>query len=156
MEMKVLQALDWKLNGPSSHDFIEYFLDLMPDAHEASFLDFVRSLSKCLVELSVTRYDVVVQHYPSEIAFASIWCAFQYVELIVLPGSQIFVESMPLIQLVSGFDINNARSILLLKVLSCLVEELDSASDGIGDTSQEDEMMSISSESSSRSIMRDV
>ena len=60
MEMEVLQALEWKLNGLSSHDFIGYFLELLPDAHGAPFLDILRSLSKSFVKLAVTRYEVVV------------------------------------------------------------------------------------------------
>lgn len=107
------------------------------------------------MELAVTRYDVVVQHYPSEIAFASIWCAFQYAEL-VFPDSQLFLESMSLILWVSGFDINDARSKSLLKLLKSLVHERHSALDGIEDTqSQENDMGSMSSGSSPRSIMQD-
>eukprot|EP00956_Cyclotella_meneghiniana_P026030 scaffold55490_cov61-Cyclotella_meneghiniana.AAC.10 len=156
MEMEVLQALDWKLNGPSSDDFIGYFLELLSDAHGAPLLHFVRSFSKSLVQLAVTRYDVVVQHNPSEIAFASIWCAFQCAEL-VFPDSQLFLESMMVIKLVSKFDINDARSKSLIKLLKSSVEEFYSASDGIEDTqSQEDEMASVSSDSSPRSITRDV
>ena len=48
----------------------------MPNVDVAS-LDFVQGFSsKSLVQSTVTRYDVVLQHYPSKIAFASIWCAF--------------------------------------------------------------------------------
>eukprot|EP00956_Cyclotella_meneghiniana_P045877 scaffold388663_cov152-Cyclotella_meneghiniana.AAC.1 len=156
MEMEVLQALDWKLNGPSPDDFIGYFLELLSDAHEAPFLEFVRSFSKSLVQLAVTRYDVVVQHYPSKIAFASIWCAFQCAEL-VFPDSKLFLESMMVIKFVSGYDTDDARFKSLLKLLFRLVQEFCSASDGIEDAqSQEDETTSISSDSSPRSITRDV
>ena len=158
MEMEVFQALDWKwkLNGPSPDDFIEYFFELLPDAHEAPFLEFVRSFSKSLVQLAVTRYDVVVQHYPSKIAFASIWCAFQCAEL-VFPDSKLFLESMMVIKFVSGYDTDDARFKSLLKLLFRLVQEFCSASDGIEDAqSQEDETTSISSDSSPRSITRDV
>eukprot|EP00956_Cyclotella_meneghiniana_P024983 scaffold51153_cov51-Cyclotella_meneghiniana.AAC.1 len=103
MEIEILEALDWKLNGPSSHDFIGYFLEL-PE--------------------------------------------------LVFPDSQLFLESMMVIKLVSGFDINDARSKSLLKLLKSSVEELHSALDGIEDTSQEDGMVSISSDSSPRSIMQ--
>ena len=30
MEIEVLQALRWKLNGPTAHDFIDYFFEDMP------------------------------------------------------------------------------------------------------------------------------
>jgi hypothetical protein len=30
MELNVLQALKWKLNGPTPHDFIDYYLELVP------------------------------------------------------------------------------------------------------------------------------
>jgi len=156
MEMEVLQALDWKLNGPSPDVFIGYFLELLSAAHEAPLLHFVRSFSKSLVQLAVTRYDVVVKHYPSEIAFASIWCAFQCAEL-VFPDSQLFLESMMVIKLVSKFDTDDARSKSLLKLLFRLVQEFHSASDGIEDIQlQEDDMASVSSDSSPRSISRDV
>jgi hypothetical protein len=48
---------------------------------DSRYLDCIARFSKALVEQAVTRYDVSM-HYPSAIAFTSICCALQYLEVI--------------------------------------------------------------------------
>ena len=71
MELDILYSLDWKLNGPTPHDFIDFFLDVMPGVNETC-LEVLKKLSKALVEATIMSYDTVL-HYPSEIAFASLY-----------------------------------------------------------------------------------
>jgi hypothetical protein len=52
-EMRILKALQWKLNGPTSHDFIDYYIEAM--MIEGIHREFLTRFSKALVELAVTR-----------------------------------------------------------------------------------------------------
>eukprot|EP00956_Cyclotella_meneghiniana_P045083 scaffold352401_cov20-Cyclotella_meneghiniana.AAC.1 len=47
MELEILQSLSWKLNEPTPHDFIDYFLEVMPGVN-GTCLEHIRSLSKTL------------------------------------------------------------------------------------------------------------
>ena len=44
MEIEILQALSWKLNGPSPHEFIDALLGLLPaSAEDANAVDIESS-----------------------------------------------------------------------------------------------------------------
>lgn len=79
MEKVVLVALAWRLNGPSAHDFIEYFVELLPEQ------DDVETLKTLLSEDARDRASSAVMDYsqvlrlPSSIAFAALVKAIQEV-----------------------------------------------------------------------------
>ena len=69
MEMEVMQALTWKLNGPSPHEFIDALVGLLPassceDGSEddnASSSLLLSKHSKNQVEAAVLDYDLALQ-----------------------------------------------------------------------------------------------
>ncbi|KAL3794571.1 hypothetical protein HJC23_008027 [Cyclotella cryptica] len=79
MEKEMLMALGWRLNGPTSHDFIEYFVELLPEQ------DDFESFKTSLAEDAKSRASSVVMDYsqvlrlPSSIAFESLVEAIQEV-----------------------------------------------------------------------------
>lgn len=73
MEMEVLQAHEWKLNGPIPHDFIDYYLEAVPSI-QGIHREFLLRYTNGLAELALTKYSLASYH-PSEVAFASICCA---------------------------------------------------------------------------------
>ena len=80
MELKILHALQWRLSGPSPHDFIERFLEMIPRM-EARHIGFLHRFSKAVAEVAITRYSIALQ-YPSVIAFSAICCGLEYLESI--------------------------------------------------------------------------
>ena len=83
MEMEILQALSWKLNGPSPHEFIDALLGLLPASSEdVSAVDNTSSslllskLSKNQVEAAVLDYDLALQSSLS-LAYAAILTSLQ-------------------------------------------------------------------------------
>ena len=83
MEMEVMQALTWKLNGPSPHDFIDALLGLLPASseHDSSVNNASSSLllskhSKNQVEAAVLDYDLALQSSLS-LAYAAILTSLQ-------------------------------------------------------------------------------
>ncbi|EED95571.1 predicted protein [Thalassiosira pseudonana CCMP1335] len=48
MEIEILRALDWRLNGPTPHDFIHRFLELLPSIHSIDVVEEIMSHSERL------------------------------------------------------------------------------------------------------------
>ena len=98
MEREVLQALSWRLTGPTAHDFIDYFLEETPylDGNEKTRVLY---FSKGLVEFAMTRYAVAIRR-PSELAFTAMSCGVQCAGL----GS---FDCLPSLMMVSGLDPSN-------------------------------------------------
>ena len=120
MEVQVLQSLSWKLNGPTAHDFIDYFVDATPHL-EGSHKRSIKHLSKALVEISFDEYDVAIQ-YPSEVAFTAISYSLDYAGLHSL-------NCLPFLKMIAGFDPVNdlqltSRLGSLNQVMVVLVHEL--------------------------------
>eukprot|EP00956_Cyclotella_meneghiniana_P025670 scaffold54025_cov66-Cyclotella_meneghiniana.AAC.2 len=115
MELLILQSLSWKLNGPTPHDFIDYFLEVMPYV-DGTCLDLAKQLSKALVEAAVVRYTTVL-HYPSEVAFASLCCALHHVDVSLL-------NNLPFLQIISGLDLRHGKMRLLFESMIPLLQEV--------------------------------
>ena len=74
MEEDVLQALQWRLNGPSLHDWILRFIELLPESVAETNPKLIASLfstAKILAEVSSLDYSLALAS-PSSIAFASL------------------------------------------------------------------------------------
>jgi hypothetical protein len=82
MEMEVLQALRWRLNGPSPHEFIDAIEGLLPASTVEGGADYALSLrlllkySKLHVEAAVLDYDLATQ-LSSNLAYAAILTSLQ-------------------------------------------------------------------------------
>eukprot|EP00956_Cyclotella_meneghiniana_P025933 scaffold55148_cov49-Cyclotella_meneghiniana.AAC.2 len=121
MELHILQSLSWKLNGPTPHDFIDYFLEVMPGV-DGTCLDLVKRLSRTLVETAVMRYTSVLHYYPSEIAFASLCCAMHHVDVSLM-------NNLSFLQIISGLDLRHGKMRLLFKSMISLLQEVSYAFD---------------------------
>ena len=142
MEIQILQALRWKMSGHTTHDFIDYFLEVTPGIG-GSYKEFVRRFSKALVELAIIRYNVALQ-YPSVIAFAAIRCTFH------LNSSELVSsESLSFLERISGVGNpwNDTVLVFLFETMFQLVEEA-------ADYSQQDDIRSVSTESSPVDVIR--
>jgi hypothetical protein len=74
MEKEILTSLGWRMNGPTSHDFLSHILEVLPPTANKSCKSIYRTLldfSKFQVELAVSDYDLSVQK-PSLVALAAI------------------------------------------------------------------------------------
>ncbi|KAL7477051.1 hypothetical protein ACHAW6_002865 [Cyclotella cf. meneghiniana] len=76
-EKEMLMVLGWRLNGPTCHDFIEYFVELLPDQ------DHVEALKSSVAKDAKKRASSAIMDYsqafrlPSSIAIASLFEAIQ-------------------------------------------------------------------------------
>jgi hypothetical protein len=85
MEKEVLMALDWRLNGPCVHDFVQSFVELVVPSDEKSSrgsslsvedIGTVQQYAEIQAESAMTDYLLALQD-PSAIAFASLLGAMQ-------------------------------------------------------------------------------
>jgi hypothetical protein len=153
MELEILQALEWRVNGPTPHDFIDSFLEIVPSI-KAPHRDFLASVSKVLAELAVARYSVAL-HQPSAIAFASVCCALQTMEAVTFTSSDC-VSVLRYLQMVSGFSFNDPSLSSLFNTMVCLNQELSSESPDVhvAVSVETNDAYSVSSEVSPNCIVR--
>ena len=150
MEIQILQALSWKMSGPTAHDFIDYFLEATPRM-DWSYKESMKHVSKALAESAITNYTVALR-YPSEVAFTAIRCAFHLNSAeLVSSGSLKFLE------MVSGVDpTDNAELASLFETMLCVVNELlfwgDRRATGYRQQNDDD---SVSTQSSPTGVARE-
>ena len=75
MENIILNALEWKMNGPTSQEFVSLLLGLLEPSgyrYDVDVLGSLYDVSKFQCELASTDYDLSVRYKPSEVGLASI------------------------------------------------------------------------------------
>ena len=71
MEKEILRTLGWYLNGPTSHDFIEHFMGLLPpDADKQAAINLKQAAIK-RAEKSLHDYSMALEP-PSSLALAAL------------------------------------------------------------------------------------
>lgn len=73
MEMKVLQGLSWRLNGPTAIDFVHAFSQLLPNQDHLNMQKLIKT-AEVQVELAMMDYSLALQQ-PSSVAYSSILIA---------------------------------------------------------------------------------
>jgi hypothetical protein len=73
MERHILQGLTWRMNGPTSHDFLNHLLMLLPEAHfeDDTIASVLLDFSRFQCEIAVADYKLALEQ-PSIIALAAI------------------------------------------------------------------------------------
>ena len=99
MELEILQALEWRLNGPTPHEFIDRFLEVVPGI-DATHFDFLNRFSKAVAEEATTTYAFAL-HYPSVVALGAICCGLEHLESI---SSINILAIQHCLQIVSGLS----------------------------------------------------
>ena len=97
MEFEILKALEWRLNGPTPHEFIDRFLELIPGVGSAQS-ELLNRLSKAIAEEAATTYSFALR-YPSVVAFGAICCGLEYLKSFFEIDSLAIQHSL---QIVSG------------------------------------------------------
>jgi Cyclin, N-terminal domain/Cyclin, C-terminal domain len=89
MESKILTALQWQMNPPTAHSFVQLFLEVMPESIIAhAERDAVVELSKFQTELAISD-PLFLATNPSTIALAAFSNSLKFTSL-----SSTFIESL--------------------------------------------------------------
>lgn len=78
MEKEILSALQWRLNGPSPHEFIGGLVELLPshDGLNSEVVEQLKTMSHVQVEAAMLDYSMALQS-PSSIAYVALLTAMQ-------------------------------------------------------------------------------
>ena len=75
MECFILQTLEWRLNGPSCHEFVNGLLELLPSSSSSSssmMKDEIKKDTAVLIERCMLDYELATCVLPSRIAYAAL------------------------------------------------------------------------------------
>jgi hypothetical protein len=89
MEQDILTALGWRLNGPTTHDFVSHLIALLPSSDNIfgeSIASTLSDFSRFQVELAVSDYDLSMQK-PSVVALAAILNSAEGVDIRMFSAS---------------------------------------------------------------------
>ena len=84
MEQTILQALNWRVNGPTALGFITYFMALMPSSVHPSVATAIFDYARYQTELAIAEHAFVPVK-PSDIALAAVLNAMEGMDTNLLP-----------------------------------------------------------------------
>ncbi|KAL7515883.1 hypothetical protein ACHAWX_000958 [Stephanocyclus meneghinianus] len=122
MEGEVLKALEWRLNGPTPHDFIDRFLHFLPPI-DSIHIEYLSCFSKSLAEQALTRFSMALKS-PSIIAFASIFCSLQCMDSL---SNLTNLSILHIIDAVPGLDISDPQLRAICRKMIRLMREFSSS-----------------------------
>eukprot|EP01082_Thalassiosira_pseudonana_P015338 g13624.t1 g13624 contig9:81379-82269(-) len=123
MEKEVLMALDWRLNGPCVHDFVQSFMELVFPSDDKSSrgsslsaedIGTVQQYAEIQAEIAMTDYSLALQDQ-SAIAFASLLCAMQSLNVPLLDRHS-FIQS---VSAVTGLNAEDKKIQVIYNRLMC-------------------------------------
>jgi hypothetical protein len=152
MEETMLQALRWRVNGPTPLGFVQYFIALLPESVHPAVAEVLMDYARYQTELAVSEH-IFVGVKPSDIALAAVLNAMEGMDTAVLPlkvqgkfirNIEKFAET-----LVTEVDTTQASlSLLLVSLLSGDYSEM------IGPGSEDDDYKSGGQRNSPVSVVR--
>ena len=84
MEQTILQALKWRVNGPTALGFVQNFMALIPDSVHPSVADVIMDYARYQTELAVSDHSFVATQ-PSDLALAAILNAMEGMDHSLFP-----------------------------------------------------------------------
>ncbi|CAB9515920.1 diatom-specific cyclin [Seminavis robusta] len=149
-EEELLQALKWRVGGPTALGFIQHYLALLPDTVHPAVAEAMMDYARYQTELAISEHSLVDIH-PSEIGLAALLNAMEGMDVSLLsPKAQAkFVRTL---EKVSGCQVEDVAVIQsTLSMLLCnLVKNDDQVLDACEETDLEREYQTRSSPSKHR------
>ena len=84
MEQTILQALKWRVNGPTQLGFVTHFMALMPSAVHPAVKNAIFDYARYQTELAVAEH-ALVSAKPSEVALAAVLNAVEGMDMGLFP-----------------------------------------------------------------------
>lgn len=84
MEQTILQALKWRVNGPTALGFVQQFMALLPSTVHPAVANVIMDYARYQTELAVSDHKFVATK-PSELAFAAVLNAVEGLDSTLLP-----------------------------------------------------------------------
>jgi len=130
MERSILEALEWRVNGPTPQEFVSLYLGLLDPrgySYDLSTLGSLLDVSTFQCELAAGDYDLSVGCTPSVVALASILNSLEGMDEDLLPSSA-RCDFMARLCAVSSKNINRMA---LLKCVQLMLRRLFCQNSGV-------------------------
>ena len=122
-EEELLQALKWRVGGPTALGFIQHYLALLPDTVHTAVAEALMEYARYQTELAISEHSLVDMS-PSEIAYAALLNAMEGMDINLLtPKTQAkFLRTLERVVGICPEDVTVIQSTLTM-LLCNLVKE---------------------------------
>lgn len=134
-EEELLQAIKWRVGGPTALGFVQQFLALMPETVHPAVAEAIMEYARYQTELAISEHSLVDMN-PSEIALAAILNAMEGMDINLLPpkSQSKFIRTL---EKVSGLRADNVQ--IIQSTLSMLLVNLVKEDDDVIDACVEED-----------------
>ena len=149
-EEELLQALKWRVGGPTALAFIQHFLALMPDTVHPAVIEAIMEYARYQTELAISEHSLV-DTPPSEVALAALLNAMEGMDINLLPPKS-QTKFIRTIEKVSGLQAENVQVIqsTLSMLLVNLVKDDEDVLDACNESDFEQDYRSSSTSPNSK------
>jgi hypothetical protein len=125
MEQRILQALNWRIQGPTALSFVQHFLALLPDSVHPAVATAIMDYARYQTELATSDYSLVDTKF-SHVALAAIMNAVEGMDQSMLSLRQqgVFLRAVERFSGIMIEDIEETQAILNDILLEVYAEEV--------------------------------
>jgi hypothetical protein len=125
MEQSILEALHWRINGPTTLSFVQHFLALLPDTVHPAVATAIMDYARFQTELATSDYSLVSTHY-SHIALAAILNAVEGMDqsMLTLRQQGVFLRAVENFSGILMEDVAETQAILNEILMEVYAEDL--------------------------------
>lgn len=123
-EEELLQALKWRVGGPTALGFIQHYLALLPDSVHSAIAEAMMDYARYQTELAISEHSLVDMP-PSEIAFAAVLNAMEGMDINLLPpkAQAKFIRTLEKVVGVAVDDVTAIQSTLSMLLCNLVKED---------------------------------
>jgi|UniRef100_A0A8J9WZT6 hypothetical protein len=140
MEQTILQALKWRVNGPTLLGFVAHFVALLPESVHPAIAETIFDYARYQTEIAIAEH-VLVSIKPSEVALAAVLNAIEGMDVALLPlkvqGK--FVRNIERFSEIFIDDVEHIQSHLSLALASLLSGDVSEIIAAVTDIESEGE-----------------
>ena len=127
MEQTMLQAIKWRVNGPTSLAFVAHFLSFLPSSVHPDVAESIMEYARFQTELAIAEQDLISVR-PSYIALAALMNAVEGVDtsLFTLKAQATFIRHIERYAEVCVADVEKMQSQLSMMMVNLLSDDLPS------------------------------
>jgi hypothetical protein len=153
MEQKILEALIWRVNGPTALGFVLHFLSFLPESVHDSVITTVFDYARYQTELAVADH-AFVKLKPSLVGMAALMNAMEGMETTLLPAKvqSKFVRAVEKMTSMDMDEVEEIQSRLSTLLISLLSEDYTKQIDQAIEEEDDEEEVEVGRKSASRAF----
>jgi hypothetical protein len=124
MEQKILEAVEWRVSGPTALAFVQHFMKMLPDSVHSSVQLAVFDYARYQTELAIADH-AFVKLKPSVVGMAATLNAMEGMDSLLLP-TKVQAKFIRTVEKYTGIDldeVDNTQSRLSMLLITLLSED---------------------------------